>query len=74
MTGGQPEPSLADVQAECPAWRCEQGINRLYYAQHTATGIQVSGEDPLDLRDQINAAERLRADIHEPGPGPPETA
>jgi hypothetical protein len=51
------EPTLPDVQAEFPRWRCFEGINGLYYAQHEATGAQVSGEDPLDLRDQIRAAQ-----------------
>jgi hypothetical protein len=45
------------VQTEFPQWACTRGINRLYYARHTATGQQVAGEDPLDLRDQIKAAE-----------------
>lgn len=51
------EPTLADVRAEFPGWRCFRGINGLYYAQYEPTGEQVSGEDPLDLRDQIKAAE-----------------
>jgi len=58
VTEGQlREPTLAQVQAEFPHWDCARGINRLYYARHTTTGRQVSGEDPLDLRDQIKAAE-----------------
>ncbi len=70
MSGEQAaEPALADVQAEFPAWRCAQGTNYLYYAQHPATGLQVQGEDPLDLRDQIQAAERSHAD-GPPQPGP----
>ena len=55
------EPTLAQVQAEFPHWDCTQGINRLYYAVHTATGQQMCGEDPLDLRDQIKAAEARRS-------------
>lgn len=55
------EPTLADVRAEFPGWRCFRGINGLYYAQHEATGEQVSGEDPLDLRDQVKAAESRRS-------------
>jgi hypothetical protein len=51
------EPTLAEVQAQFPAWRCARGTNRLYYATCTTTGIQVRGEDPLDLRDQIRGAE-----------------
>jgi hypothetical protein len=51
------EPTLAQVQTEFPQWACTRGINRLYYAKNTATGQQVAGEDPLDLRDQIKAAD-----------------
>jgi hypothetical protein len=62
VTGAQAgEPTLADVQQQFPGWRCQQGTNRLYHATHTSTGTRVHGEDPLDLRDQIGAAERLRA-------------
>jgi hypothetical protein len=58
VTGAQAcEPTLAQVQTQFPHWHCTQGINRLYYARHGTTGQQVSGEDPLDLRDQIKAAE-----------------
>jgi hypothetical protein len=62
VTGGPAaEPTLAEVQAQYPAWRCARGISELYYAQHAATGTQVTGEDPLDLRDQIKAAEARHA-------------
>lgn len=62
MTGGQPaEPTLTQVAAQFPGWQCWHGPNRLCYARHTATGTQVRAEDPLDLRDQIGAAERMRA-------------
>jgi hypothetical protein len=62
VSGGQAaEPTLADVQALYPAWRCARGISELFYAQHTATGTQVTGEDPLDLRDMIKAAEARHA-------------
>jgi hypothetical protein len=59
VTGSGPagEPTLEEVQREYPGWRCFQGANYLYYATHTATGTQVRGEDPLDLRDQIRGAE-----------------
>jgi hypothetical protein len=58
MTAGPAgEPTLADVQAEYPQWQCAQGVSGLYHAEHQATGQQVTGEDPLDLRDQIKAAE-----------------
>jgi hypothetical protein len=55
------EPTLAEVQQEFPAWRCARGISEMYYAHHTATGTQVTGEDPLDLRDQIKAAKARHA-------------
>lgn len=55
------EPTLADVQAQYPQWRCAQGISGLYHADNPATGQQVTGEDPLDLRDQIKAAEARHA-------------
>jgi hypothetical protein len=69
------EPTLAEVQEEFPAWECTRGVNDLCYATHTATGTQVRGEDPLDLRDMIRGAEaRLSWDQAEdpgpPGPGP----
>jgi hypothetical protein len=54
------EPSLAEVQHEHPQWRCAKGISGLYHATHTATGTQVTGEDPLDLGDQIKTAEARR--------------
>jgi hypothetical protein len=51
------EPTLAEVQAQYPPWQCGQDISGLYYANRLATGQQVTGEDPLDLRDQIKAAD-----------------
>jgi hypothetical protein len=58
VTGSQAgEPTLADVQRAYPGWECAQGNSGLYYAEHAATGTWVSGEDPLDLRDQLKAAE-----------------
>jgi hypothetical protein len=62
MTGGPAaEPTLAEVQAQYPQWDCAQGISGMYHASNEATGQQVTGEDPLDLRDQIKAAEARRA-------------
>ena len=72
MTGTPPagEPTLADVQREYSAWVCARGVSGFCYAEHTATGTQVNGEDPLDLRDQIKAAEsRLACGL--PVTGPP---
>jgi hypothetical protein len=58
------EPTLPDVQREYPAWRCWRGISGLFHARHASAGPgtrpQVTGEDPLDLRDQIRRAEALR--------------
>lgn len=70
MNGTQAsEPALADVQQACPGWHCVQGISGLYHAEHAATGTQVNGEDPLDLRDQIKAAEsRLACGLPVRGP------
>jgi hypothetical protein len=48
---------MSDVRDEFPHWHCSRGNSGLYYAEDEATGQRVSGEDPLDLRDQIKAAE-----------------
>jgi hypothetical protein len=63
------EPTLADVQRDYPGWHCAQGVSGFYYAEHAATGTQVNGEDPLDLRDQIKAAQ-ARLDCGLPVTGP----
>lgn len=70
MTGPQAaEPTLADVQAEYSGWVCARGVSGFCYAEHAATGAQVNGEDPLDLRDQIKAAEsRLACGLPATGP------
>jgi hypothetical protein len=71
------EPTLADVQDEFPHWHCTRGNNGLYYAEHKATSQRVRGEDPLDLRDQIRAAEARNSYDNPlqargiPGPGQP---
>ena len=69
MSGTQAgEPILADVQREYPEWECVQGISGSYYAEHAPTGSQANGEDPLDLRDQVKAAEtRLACGLPVPG-------
>ena len=62
MTRAQPgEPTLAQVAAEFRRWDCTRGISGLYYARNVATGQQLTGEDPLDLADQIKAAEARHA-------------
>lgn len=57
------EPTLQDVQAEFAGWRCWRDTSGLYYARRTGAppqaAAEVKGEDPLDLRDQINRAEAL---------------
>ena len=68
MTGAPGEPTLADVRREFPGWECVRGVSGFCYAEHTATGAQVNGEDPLDLRDQIKAAEARLACQQHPGP------
>jgi hypothetical protein len=63
------EPTLADVRRAHPGWECARGVSGFCYAEHTATGAQVNGEDPLDLRDQIKAAEsRLACGLPVRGP------
>jgi hypothetical protein len=49
---------LDDVIRRYPAWDCCQGNDRLYYAQlrDSDPPVRVRGEDPVDLRDQIQAA------------------
>ena len=58
-----PEPTLADVQREYPAWECWRAASGLLYARprnaESGSGRLVKGEDPLDLRDQIIRAESL---------------
>lgn len=61
MSDQPAEPTLADVQARHPDWQCAQGISGLYHAHQPTTGLHVTGEDPLDLRDQIKAAEARHA-------------
>jgi hypothetical protein len=62
VTGEAPgEPTLAEVAALFPLWECTRGISGLCYARHTVTGQRACGEDPLDLRDQVKAAESRRA-------------
>jgi hypothetical protein len=67
------EPTLAEVQEEFPAWHCTPGVNNLCFATHRATGTQVQGEDPLDLRDMIRGAEGRMAWDQSEGPGPDAT-
>jgi hypothetical protein len=61
MTSPPAEPTLADVRTQYPHWACARGISGLYHATHHDSGQQVTGEDPLDLRDQIKGAEARRA-------------
>lgn len=68
------EPALADVQRAYPGWQCGREVSGFGYAEHTATGTQVNGEDPLDLRDQIKAAEARLTCQREPGAPAPGAA
>ena len=51
------EPTLSDVQREFPRWECWRGPSGLYYARRAGRprrhSANVTGEDPLDLRDMI---------------------
>ncbi len=58
------EPTLADVQHRYPHWQCAQAISGMYHATHPVTGQHVTGEDPLDLGDQIKAAQARHALLH----------
>jgi hypothetical protein len=51
-----PEPTLDDVAAEFPHWHVWRGIAGLVYARKPLTSppVVLRGEDPTDLRDQIN--------------------
>jgi hypothetical protein len=55
------EPTLAEVAVQFPHWDCAHGISGLCHARHQATGQRVTGEDPLDLADQLKAAEARQA-------------
>lgn len=68
MTTSDPgEPTVADVQAAYPAWcSWRHAGSGLYHARRTDTRPSdpqdetfVTGEDPLDLRDQIRRAQAL---------------
>jgi hypothetical protein len=45
--------SLAELQAEFPAWLIDRGVSGYYYARRPKDSAVLSGEDLLDLRDQI---------------------
>ena len=55
------EPTLAEVAARYPHWACTRGISGFYHATHHDSGQQVTGEAPLDLADQLKAADARRA-------------
>lgn len=66
MTSDDGEPTLTDVQAAHPAWQCWHAGSGLYHARRTGAQPSdpedetfVTGEDPLDLRDQIRRAQAL---------------
>ena len=52
------EPTLADIETEFPMWRIWVGVDQLCHAlRTTGAALTARGEDWLDLRDQIRAAE-----------------
>jgi hypothetical protein len=57
------EPTLAEVQAEYPRWKCWARFGRCYGRRLGSTGQDpqnwVDAEDPLDLRDQLLRADSL---------------
>ena len=61
MSRSAPEPTLADVESEFPAWVCWKSADGLVYARPKDklpnTGWTVRGEDVRDLRDEIIRAE-----------------
>jgi hypothetical protein len=67
MASHDGEPTLADLQAAYPAWRCwRDAASGLYHARRADAKPSdpedetfATGEDPLDLRDQINRAQTL---------------
>jgi len=62
VTGGQPaEPTLAEVQAQYPHLQYTRVIGGMYHAERQATGQRVTGEYPLDLRDQRPGGPRSNA-------------
>jgi hypothetical protein len=44
--------SAEELMKEFPSWSINQGISRLWYARRADSAL-LSGEDLLDLRDQI---------------------
>ena len=66
MSSQDGEPALAEVQGEYPGWRCWRAASGMYHARRIdaapgdpADETFVTGEDPLDLRDQIHRAQAL---------------
>jgi hypothetical protein len=62
MTDRDREPTLADVQAQYPSWRCWRATSGLCHARPAAArpaddAPLLTGEDALDLRDEIRRAE-----------------
>jgi hypothetical protein len=56
------ETELLALAGKYPLWEAWRGISGLFYARLRGTDDEpVSGEDAIDLADQIDRAERLRA-------------
>jgi hypothetical protein len=49
------EPTLDEVAAEFPGWRCWRGISGLVYGRKLLSSppVVIRAEDPADLWDQI---------------------
>jgi hypothetical protein len=56
------ESELSALAGRFPGWEAWRGVSGLWYARLRGTDDEpVSGEDPTDLADQIERAERLAA-------------
>jgi hypothetical protein len=56
------ETELSALAGKYPLWEAWRGISGLFYARLRGTDDEpVSGEDPTDLGDQIERAQRLAA-------------
>jgi hypothetical protein len=53
--------ALGQMEREFPGWRTWKGISGMCHAlPTTGPALQVHGEDPVDLRDQIIRAQAFR--------------
>jgi hypothetical protein len=68
-TGGEPVPDWWPYAREFPYWRVWRGVAGLMYARRVKASPPrvVRGKDPVDLRDQIMRAERVRLPVRPSG-------